>query len=116
MSPVTGAQLLAEPRRRGSRCARISSWACSREPPGPSPEAALLLQRLREMADEAPDDMAACLIQTTSAATDSMRLEEIELDGRQLTVGRGERFLAACAVAPGDMGPALKKAQGIAGE
>jgi hypothetical protein len=83
---------------------------------GPSPQAALLLQRLREMADEAPDDMAACLIQTTSAATDSVRLEEIELDNRQLSVGRGERFLGACNVAPRDMGPALKKAQGIAGE
>ncbi len=83
---------------------------------GPSPQAAQLLQRLREMADEAPDDMAACLIQTTSAATDSIRLEEIELDDRQLRVGRGERFLSACDVAPSAMGPALKKAQGTAGE
>ena len=83
---------------------------------GPSPQAALLLQRLHEMADEAPDDMAACLIETTSAATDSVRLEEIELDDRQLSVGRGKRFLGACNVAPGEMGPALKKARGIAGE
>jgi hypothetical protein len=83
---------------------------------GPSPQAALLLERLREIADEAPDDMAACLIKTTSAATDSVRLEEIELDDHQLSVGRGERFLGACKVAPGDLRPTLEKARGIAGE
>jgi hypothetical protein len=83
---------------------------------GPSPQAAVLLDRLGEVADEAPDDMAACVIQTTSAADDSIRLEEIELDSRQLSVGRGERFLSACAVATDDMVPALEKARGIAGE
>ena len=83
---------------------------------GPSPQAACLLERLREVADEAPDDMAACLIRTTSAATDSVRLEEIELDDRQLRAGRGETFLAACHMAPGDVGLALKQARGIAGE
>jgi hypothetical protein len=83
---------------------------------GPSPQAAALLERLRELADEAPDDMAACLIQTTSAATGSVHLEEIELNAVQLSAGRGERFLGACDVTPGDIGPALRKAQGIAGE
>jgi hypothetical protein len=106
---------LAEARSRGELLGRDRVVEMLTEL-GPSPQAAVLLQRLREMADEAPDDMAACLIQTTSAATDSVRLEEIELDGRQLKAGRGERFLSACNVAPGDMGPALKRAQGVAGE
>jgi hypothetical protein len=106
---------LAEARSRGELLGRDRVVEMLAEL-GPSPQAAVLLQRLREMADEAPDDMAACLIQTTSTATDSVRLEEIELDGRQLKAGRGERFLRACNVVAGDMGPALKKAQGIAGE
>jgi hypothetical protein len=83
---------------------------------GSSPQAASLLERLREIADEAPDDMAACVIRTTSAAAASIRLEEIELDDRQLRRGRGELFLAACRLAPEDMGPALRRAQDIVGE
>jgi hypothetical protein len=83
---------------------------------GPSPQAALLLERLRGVADDAPDDMAACLIQTTSAATDPIRLEEIELDDRQLSAGRGERFLHACGVASREVGPALRRAHGMVDE
>ena len=83
---------------------------------GDAPQAASLLHRLSEIADEAPDDMATCLIRTTSAATDSVRLEEIELDDRQLGSGRGELFLDACKVAPRERGPALKAARGTAGE
>jgi hypothetical protein len=106
---------LVEARSRGKLLGRDRVVAMLAEL-GPAPQAAVLLERLRELADEAPDDMAACLIQTTSAPTDSVRLEEIELNDRQLSDGRGERFLGACNVGPRDMAPALKKARGIAGE
>ena len=43
-------------------------------------------------------------------------LEEIELNDGQLGAGRGERFLSACELTPREMGSALRKAQGIAGE
>jgi Stage II sporulation protein E (SpoIIE) len=83
---------------------------------GPSPQATMLLERLREVADEARDDMAACVIRTTSAATEAMRVEEIELDGRQLSAGRGERFLRACNVPADGIVPVLERARGIVGE
>jgi Stage II sporulation protein E (SpoIIE) len=83
---------------------------------GPAPQAASLLEGLRKIADEAPDDMAACLLRTTGGAAEPVRLEEIELDDRQLAAGRGERFLDACEVAPGTAATALRRAQAIAGE
>jgi hypothetical protein len=106
---------LAEARSRGALLGRDRVVEMLAEL-GPSPQAAVLLQRLREIADEVPDDMAACLIGTTSDAPERVHLEEIELDERRLKAGRGERFLGACNVASGVMGPALTRAQGIAGE
>jgi hypothetical protein len=106
---------LAEARSRGELLGRERVVEMLGEL-GPSPQAARLLERLREVADEAPDDMAACLIQTTSGAAVPVHLEELELDDRQLTSGRGEQFLGACGLAPGDLPPALSRARGVAGE
>jgi hypothetical protein len=82
---------------------------------GPSARAPQLLERLRHVADEMPDDMAACLIQARAEARGSICLEEIELDARQLAGRKGERFLKACGVPRREIEPALRPARDIAG-
>jgi len=82
---------------------------------GPRPQARLLLERLREAADEVPDDMAACIIEARTAATESVCVEAIELDVRQLAEGRAQRFLEACAVPELERAHALDHARALAG-
>src|SRR4051794_12478013 len=50
---------------------------------GPEARADLLLDRIAERADRAPDDMAACIVRACGEAptSESTRIEELELDG-----------------------------------
>jgi hypothetical protein len=66
----------------------------------PHSGAQLLLERLAQAADRAPDDMAACLVRTKPDATASPapRLEEVEVDARDLEGDRVAEFLRACGV------------------
>ena len=59
--------------------------------------------------------MAACIIEARTAATESVCVEEIELDARQLAEGRAQRFLEACAVPELERAHALDHARALAG-
>jgi serine phosphatase RsbU (regulator of sigma subunit) len=68
---------------------------------GPNANASVLLDRVAEMTDARPDDMAACVLGVSGgSAAPRVLLEELELDAAELTGERTERFLLACGVAP----------------
>ncbi len=66
---------------------------------GPDAGAAALLGRVAEQCDHRPDDMAACLLGVPGAApTPSDRVEELEVDRRELAGDRADDFLRACGL------------------
>jgi serine phosphatase RsbU (regulator of sigma subunit) len=68
---------------------------------GPQATAAALLDRVAEVTDARPDDMAACLLHVEGEAIEPVVLsEELELDREEATSARTERFLLACGVDP----------------
>jgi hypothetical protein len=83
---------------------------------GPAATASALLDRIADVSDERPDDMAACLLQVEGEPADpTVRMEELELDGLEAVDERSERFLAACGVSPGEIPELMRSARaGIA--
>jgi hypothetical protein len=74
-----------------------------------------LLAEVRRHCDGVHDDMAACLITAISGdPVVTARVEEFEVDERQLAAGQGERFLAACGAARHDAVRALADAAELA--
>jgi hypothetical protein len=68
---------------------------------GPQGTAAALLERVADVSDARPDDMAACLLRVEGEASEPVVLsEELELDCEEATSARTERFLLACGVDP----------------
>jgi hypothetical protein len=66
---------------------------------GPEQFADSLLAQVVAVADETPDDMAVCVIRPVAGAeTLSPRLETLELDAEDITLGVAARFLEACEV------------------
>jgi hypothetical protein len=83
----------------------------------PQSSAPALLERVQQHAGTIRDDMAACIIEATAGtAVSEDRVEEFEVDLRQLGAGQGERFLAACGVPRGQTGPTIARAREIASE
>jgi stage II sporulation SpoE-like protein len=64
--------------------------------------------------DEQTDDMTACVLRPSPESTvgPDDHLEEIELDGSSLARW-GARFMAACGVAPAEVGGALERAREV---
>jgi len=84
---------------------------------GPNPSAAALLERVRGVADEASDDMAACIISPDAAhSAPPRRVEELELDVGQLSGSQAERFLIACEVPAQEVPAAVALARRLAAE
>jgi hypothetical protein len=84
---------------------------------GPHANASGLLDKVAEMTDTRPDDMAACLLGVTGgSAAPRVLLEELELDLAELTGERTERFLRACGVAPEEVAELLRAASVDAAE
>ena len=79
----------------------------------PESGAQLLLERLAQAADRAPDDMAACLVRVKddAMASPAPRVEELEVDAADLEGDRVFRFLRACGVDP-DATAAVVRAAG----
>jgi hypothetical protein len=77
----------------------------------PDDDALTLLQRVVAEADEAADDMTACLLRPVSAA-DALtpRVEILELAVDDLESGLARRFLDACGVRGGEQALALQQA------
>jgi serine phosphatase RsbU (regulator of sigma subunit) len=66
---------------------------------GPDATAMALLDRVAELSDHRPDDMAACLLRIDGDASAPAELvEELELDGREVAGVRATQFLLACGV------------------
>jgi len=84
---------------------------------GPDASAAALLERVRDVADEASDDMAACIIGPDPArGAREARVEELELDAGQMGGTQAERFLAACQVPAEEVPEAVMLARRTAAE
>jgi serine phosphatase RsbU (regulator of sigma subunit) len=68
---------------------------------GPQTSAPQVLDHVAESTDRRPDDMAACLLRV-EGGEDQPRLltEELELDRKEATSERTERFLLDCGVTP----------------
>jgi hypothetical protein len=58
-----------------------------------------LLESVQRQTEAIHDDMAACIIKATAGpALSEQRVEELEVDLRQISSGHAERFLEACGV------------------
>ncbi|HTU77866.1 MAG TPA: PP2C family protein-serine/threonine phosphatase [Solirubrobacteraceae bacterium] len=83
---------------------------------GPDPSAAQLLERVAELADARPDDMAACVLSVAGEdAQPRVLVEELEIDRAQATSARTESFLRACGVRHEEIAAAIGSARGAAG-
>jgi hypothetical protein len=66
-------------------------------------DASALLDRVSELSDARPDDMAACLLRVHDGnGTPAIALEQLELSRELLAGGRVERFLLDCGVELGE--------------
>ncbi len=84
---------------------------------GPGASAPALVEQVRARAEDAADDMAACIIAPDPPrSASSLRVEQLELDARQLDASHAERFLEACHVSRNEIGPAVALARRIAAE
>jgi hypothetical protein len=89
---------------------------------GTDATAPALLARVVSETDSRPDDMAACVLQIDgppatqpNAGASGFLCEEMELDSRELTGERPERFLLACGLAPARVAEALDAARVVIG-
>ncbi|MHB8531818.1 MAG: SpoIIE family protein phosphatase, partial [Solirubrobacteraceae bacterium] len=79
---------------------------------GPEPTAAALLDRVAELTERRPDDMAACLLEVSGEAKRPyVKREELELDEQELARPRPRRFLAAAGVPDADAEALLAQAR-----
>ena len=79
-------------------------------------DASALIERVEAAADEAADDMAACLVRARDGSPPAeARVEELELEGARLDSKAPARFLAACGVEPDAIDAALGEARLAAG-
>jgi hypothetical protein len=81
---------------------------------GPEATAAGVIDAVAAYADETPDDMATCVLRPdASGAADHVpdRVEEVEVGEEDLDGERLARYLAACAVEPGEAAAALQSVE-----
>jgi hypothetical protein len=78
----------------------------------------MLLKKIAERADRAPDDMAACIVRAADDAPtgEAVRLEDLELDGAPEDEDRAHGFLAACGMPDGKADTVLRSARAAVGE
>jgi hypothetical protein len=84
---------------------------------GPGSGAQALLESVQQQTEVIHDDMAACIIEATAGpALCEQRVEELEVDLRQIGSGQAERFLDACGVSPQETEAVLNDAREIAAD
>jgi stage II sporulation SpoE-like protein len=82
---------------------------------GPLDSASALIDRVIEAADDAQDDMTACLVRAVSGPeTVGPRVEELLLAPDDVAAAAPERFLKACGVPQDAVAPALAEARRLA--
>jgi len=75
-------------------------------------DASALLDRVSELSDSRPDDMAACLLRIHDGhGAPAIALEQLELSRELLAGGRVERFLLDCRVEPEQAGSIVDDAR-----
>ena len=83
---------------------------------GPTASAAAVLERVAEIADARPDDMAACLLSIEGDEHAPVVLvDELELDRDEALSSRTERFLLACGVERHELAETMRAASVAAG-
>jgi serine phosphatase RsbU (regulator of sigma subunit) len=83
---------------------------------GPTASAAAVLERVADIADVRPDDMAACLLSIEGDERSPVVLvDELELDRDEALSGRTERFLLACGVERHELAETMRVASAAAG-
>jgi hypothetical protein len=83
---------------------------------GGAASADVLLDRVAEQCDRCPDDMAACVLTLPGAPLPlGARVEELEVDRRELDSDRPEQFLLACGLRPDAVPNALAAARDALG-
>jgi hypothetical protein len=81
---------------------------------GAEADAAALLDRVAELTDRRPDDMAACLLSVEGGPeAPVIKTEELELDEHELRRTRPRRFLAAAGVSDADAEAILADARAV---
>jgi serine phosphatase RsbU (regulator of sigma subunit) len=82
---------------------------------GPLDSASALLEKVVETADEAPDDMTACLVRAVAGPERAgRRIEELELEPDDVGAAAPEQFLDACGVPAEAIPSALAEARRLA--
>lgn len=78
---------------------------------GPRPVAEELLEQVRTAAQEAPDDMVACVLTPQASGREThVHVEELEVDSAMLARGGVVRFLRECGLTPAKLTHALQLA------
>jgi hypothetical protein len=84
---------------------------------GPAAGATELLECVQRQAPAVHDDMAACIVAARAGtALSEHRVEELEVDLRQIGSGQAERFLQACGVSVAESHAVIADAREIASE
>jgi hypothetical protein len=74
-----------------------------------------LLENVQQRTEAIRDDMAACIIEATAGpALSEQRVEELEVDLRQIGSGQAERFLEACGISARETEAVMTDAREIA--
>jgi hypothetical protein len=83
---------------------------------GPDATAPDLIQRVECEADVVRDDVAVCVLRVEGeqGAAGTVRVEELEVDRKELDGTRVRRFLTACGVAPAEVDSVIQAARGRA--
>jgi stage II sporulation SpoE-like protein len=81
----------------------------------PDEQADALLERVIEVADETPDDMAVCVLRAVSGPEVlPPRIEILEVEAEDVDRGVAERFLEACDLPADEVATALEQVRAVA--
>jgi pimeloyl-CoA synthetase len=80
---------------------------------GPEASASQLIDRVARESDVMRDDVAACMVRVdpNAAASGTVRVEELEVDAREVNRRRVRRFLAGCGVAADEIDEVIRTAR-----
>ena len=77
---------------------------------GPDATAPMLLERVAEVSDRTPDDMAACILHADGKGSGHLRVEELEVSRKDLQGHAVVRFLRECGLPMADVPDLLRTA------
>jgi hypothetical protein len=81
---------------------------------GPEATAPELLDRVAELAERTPDDMAACILHAHGDGAGTLRVEELEVSRADIAGDAVPRFLRECGIPMADMPALFREAMEVA--